>query len=73
MIKYKSPFKEDDTIYEITVADILEVAENLGIPKGKVTDAAIKSVQNRLDNALEDWSVIVEDALRDSFVCFSTN
>ena len=73
MIKYKPPFNEDDTIYEITVADVLEVAENLGLPKEKVTDAAIKAVQDRLDSAFENWSVIVEDALGDSFVYVSQN
>jgi hypothetical protein len=63
MAKYKPPFYPEDVIYDITVADIIEVAENLGMAKSKVTDTVISKVQARLDSALENWSEVVEDEL----------
>ena len=72
-VKYKPPFKEDDTIYEITVADVLEVAGNLGIPPEQVTDTVIMDVQHHLDVGLQGWTVAVEAALNDRLVVQSQN
>lgn len=73
MINFKPPFKGDDVLYEITVADVYEVAESLGIPQEAVTDSVIMEVQRRLDTRLENWSLTVEDVLNERLVILSKN
>jgi len=66
-------FKPDDVLYQISVEDVLEVAEHLGIPRDKITDDVVAYVQGKVDKAFEKWAEVVEDALQESLVQFSTN
>jgi len=64
-------FKPEDVLYQITVEDVLEVAEHLGIPVDKVDDAVIAFVKESLEFAFENWHVAVENALTEASVKFS--
>jgi len=54
---------EGESIYVLTVDDILQVAEQNNLLLQSITPRVIKAVQGEVEAAFENWAGVVEDAL----------
>lgn len=61
---------KDDIIYQITVGDVLEIADKIGIPE--VNEAVIAVVQDSLQQ-LCNGQEVVERSLMEARIKFSLN
>lgn len=61
----------DVIIYQITVGDVLDVADKIGIPKVE-NEAVIAVVQDSLQQQL-NWQEVVEHCLMEARIKFSLN
>ena len=52
-----------DVLFAIVKEDVLECAREEGIPEEAITDDVLHYVRKALDDAFEDWSVVVKDAI----------
>lgn len=64
--------KRDNIIYQITVGDVLDVADKIGIPIPKLNEAVIAVVQDSLQQQL-NWQEVVEHCLMEARIKFSLN
>jgi hypothetical protein len=54
---------QDKKIYYITEGDVYQIADDLDIPKEKITREVMENVAKALGEGLDNWSNIVEEAL----------
>ncbi len=52
-----------EELYCITTEDVYNIAEDIDVPKEKITPEVMKKVRDALDEGLDGWANIVEDAL----------
>lgn len=58
--------KKYEGLYCITEEDVYNIAEDMDIPKEKITSGVMKKVRDALDEGLDGWANIVEDALSET-------
>lgn len=56
----------NDTIFILTKEDVLICAEQLGIPKEKITDDVLCSVKKGVEFGLEYWSDVMKVAIEEA-------
>ena len=54
---------DQDTIFVLTKADVLECARMKGIPEEAITDDVLRQVRKMVDSGLECWSEVVMAAI----------
>lgn len=52
-----------EELYCVTEEDVFNIAEDMDVPKEKITPEVMKKVRDALDEGLDGWANIVEDAL----------
>ena len=52
-----------EELYCITEEDVFNIAEDMDIPKKKINPEIMVKVRKALDEGLDNWANIVEDAL----------
>ena len=56
----------EDTIFILTREDVINCAEEMDIPKEKITDDIFYSVKKGVEFGLECWSEVVKTAIREA-------
>ena len=57
---------DQNTIFILTREDVLECAEEMDIPKEKITDDIFHSVKKGVEFGLECWTDVVKTAIREA-------
>lgn len=55
----------EEVFYSIRVEDIFMQAQEMGIPKKKLTSEALKQIIRRIEGSLEDTNLKIQDAIKD--------
>lgn len=63
----KSGIDRDEVFYSLSIEDIFMQAEEVGIPKKKLTKDAIKQIIERIEGILEDTNNKIQGAIKDEF------
>lgn len=62
-----------DILYQVSVDDVLRIAESIGIPKEDINDSIIALVQGRIEKAFERGEEVIKEALTEARIKFSLN
>jgi hypothetical protein len=54
---------DKDTVFVLTREDVIECAQEMGIPKEAITEDVLRQVRKGVDNGLECWSMVVKEAI----------
>ena len=54
---------DKDTIFVLTKEDVIECAQEMGIPEETITDGVIYQVRKGVEFGLECWSEVVKEAI----------
>ena len=57
---------QEDTIFILTREDVINCAEEMDIPKEKITDDIFDSVKKGVEWGLECWPQVVKTAIREA-------
>jgi len=63
----------NNTLYQVSVDDVLRIAESIGIPKEDINDSIIALVQGRIEKAFERGEEVIKEALTEARIKFSLN
>lgn len=63
----KAGIDRDEIFYSLSIEDIFMQAEEVGLPKEKLTRDAIKQIIERIEGSLEDTNEKIQDAIKDEF------
>ncbi len=58
---------EINCVFYITDQDVYEIAKEMNVPREKITPEVLAKVAEALNEGLDKWSYIVQDALSDAF------
>jgi len=56
----------NEVVFILTMADVVGCAEEMDIPKEKITDDIFYSVKKGVEFGLECWSDVVKTAIREA-------
>ena len=62
-----------DILYQVSIDDVLRIAESMGIPKEGINDDIIALVQGRIEKAFERGEEVIKEALTEARIKFSLN
>ena len=62
-----------DILYQVSIDDVLRIAESMGIPKEGMNDDIIALVQGRIERAFERGEEVIKEALTEARIKFSLN
>ena len=62
-----------DILYQVSVDDVLRIAESMGIPEEGINDSIIALVQGRIEKAFERGEEVIKEALTEARIKFSLN
>ena len=57
--------KASEVVFILTMEDVVNCAEEMGMPKETITDDIFYSVKKGVSFGLECWSEVVKTAIRD--------
>ena len=65
--------KVNNILYQVSVDDVLRIAESIGIPEEDINDNIIALVQGRIERAFERGEEVIKEALTEARIKFSLN
>jgi len=63
----------NNILYQVSVDDVLRIAESIGIPQEGINDDIIALVQGRIEKAFERGEEVIKEALTEARIKFSLN
>ena len=65
--------KVNNILYQVSIDDVLRIAESMGIPEEEINDSVIALVQGRIEKAFVGGEEVIKEALTEARIKFSLN